>query len=102
MKDLGKLRCSGVSFSSFENNVLKVEGEDITSVQYRKIERTPGNDFDVVLSNPASVENIGQRPGADRNQKGESLSMTNFKVSDPTLPTPSMRRFKSGLLTVKS
>ena len=56
MKDLGKLRCSGVSYSSFENNVLRVEGEGVVSAQYRKIERTPGNDFGVVLSDPVKVQ----------------------------------------------
>ncbi|XP_020602220.1 uncharacterized protein LOC110041277 [Orbicella faveolata] len=59
MKDLGKLRCSGVSYSSFENNVLRVEGEGVVSVQYRKIERTPRNDFGVVLSDPVNVQSTG-------------------------------------------
>jgi len=56
MEDLGKLRCSGVSYSSFENNVLRVEGEGVVSAQYRKIERTPGNDFGVVLSDPVKLQ----------------------------------------------
>ncbi|KAJ7392248.1 hypothetical protein OS493_013626 [Desmophyllum pertusum] len=56
MKDLGKLRCEGASYSSFENNVLRVEGEGIVSAQYRKIERTPGDDFGVVLSDAARVQ----------------------------------------------
>lgn len=65
MKDLGKLRCTGETYSSFQNNVLQVKGKGIVSAQYSKIERMPGNDFDVVLSNPVSVQNT---------QKGESFS----------------------------
>lgn len=57
-EDLGKLRCEGVNYSSFDNNVLRVEGEGIVSAQYRKIERTSGNDFDVSLSDPVEVQNI--------------------------------------------
>ena len=57
-KDLGKLRCEGASYSSFGNNVLRVEGEGIVSAQYRRIERTPGDDFDVVLSDPVKVQNM--------------------------------------------
>lgn len=63
MKDLGKLRCSGVSYSSFENNMLRVEGEGVISAQYRKIDRTPGKDFGVVLSDPVAVQNTGERTG---------------------------------------
>ena len=74
MKDLGELRCEGVSYSSFENNVLRVEGEDIVSAQYRKIERTPGNDFDVVLSDPVSVQKTGHSPGAAAGKKGKPLT----------------------------
>ena len=55
IKDLGKLQCNGVRYSSFENNVLRVEGEGIASAKYRKIERTPGNDFGVVLSDPVEI-----------------------------------------------
>ena len=62
-KDLGKLRCSGVSYSSFESNVLRVEGEGVISAQYRKIDRTPGKDFGVVLSDPVAVQNTGERTG---------------------------------------
>ena len=62
MKDLGKLHCEGVSYSSFENNVLRVEGEGIVSARYRKIDRTPGDDFDVVLSDPVQVESTGGNP----------------------------------------
>lgn len=65
MKDLGKLCCTGETYSSFQNNVLQVKGKGIVSAQYSKIERMPGNDFDVVLSNPVSVQNT---------QKGESFS----------------------------
>ena len=65
MKDLGKLRCNGVSYSSFENNVLRIEGEGVVSAQYRKIERIPRNDFGVVLSDPVNVRSSsGSRPAA--------------------------------------
>ena len=63
MEDLGKLRCSGVSYSRFENNVLRVEGEGVVSAKYRKIDRTPGKDFDVVLSDPVEVHNTGEKKG---------------------------------------
>ena len=63
VKDLGKLRCSGVSYSSFENNVLRIEGESVVSAQYRKIERTPGEDFGVVLSDPVVVQNTSEKEG---------------------------------------
>ena len=59
VKDLGKLHCSGVSYSSFENNVLRVEGKDVVSAEYRKIERTSRNDFGVVLSDPVNVQSTG-------------------------------------------
>ena len=74
MKDLGDLRCEGVSYSSFDNNVLRVEGEGIVSAQYRRIKRSPGNDFDVVLSDPVSIQSTNARPAAAENQKGEPLS----------------------------
>ena len=61
IKDLGKLYCDGVSYSSFENNVLRVEGEDVFSAQYRKIDRPPRNDFDVALSDPVSVRNAAKK-----------------------------------------
>ena len=62
IEDLGKLHCEGADYSSFENNVLRVEGEDIVSAQYRKIERAPGDDFRVVLSDPVRVRNTGGNP----------------------------------------
>ena len=58
VEDLGKLRCTGRSFSSFENNVLRVEGEGIVSAQYRKIVRPPGDDFNILHSEPISVLNV--------------------------------------------
>lgn len=70
MKDLGKLNCEGVSYSSFENNVLRVEGEGIVSAQYRKIERPQGNDFDVVLSDPVQVLNTSGIRASAMDQKG--------------------------------
>ena len=63
MKDLGKLQCNGASFSSFQNNVLRVDGEGIISAQYRKIERTPGKDFGVVLSDPVKVQSTSEQKG---------------------------------------
>lgn len=57
-EDLGKLRCEGASYSSFENNVLRVEGEGIVSARYSKIERTSGNDFDVELSDPVKIQHM--------------------------------------------
>lgn len=56
IKDLGKLHCEGANFSKFENNVLRIEGGDIVSAQYRKIERTPGDDFGVILSDAVRVQ----------------------------------------------
>ena len=63
MQDLGKLSCGGVSYSSFENNVLRVEGEGVVSAQYRKIDRPPGKDFGVVLSDPVVVQNTSEKKG---------------------------------------
>lgn len=68
--DLGKLHCEGANYSSFENNVLRVRGEDIVSAQYRKIERTPGDDFNVVLSDPVRVHNTSGNCVPERNFKG--------------------------------
>lgn len=68
VEDLGKLRCEGASYSSFENNILHVEGKDIVSARYRKIERPPGNDFDAVLTDPVNVQNVSE------GNKGESFS----------------------------
>ena len=64
-KDFGQLHCNGVSYSSFENNVLRIEGTGVISVQYRTIQRRSGNDFEVVLSDPVSVRNAkkGNRTG---------------------------------------
>ena len=63
MKDLGKLSCGGVSYSSFENNVLRVEGDGVVSAQYRKIDRPLGKDFGVVLSDPVVVQNTSEKKG---------------------------------------
>lgn len=77
IKDLGRLNCDGVSYSSFENNVLVVEGEGIVSAQYRKIARTPGNDFAVVLSDPLEVRNDSWSPmDKDGSQKGKKFAFT--------------------------
>lgn len=58
VKDLGKLKCEGVQYSSFKNNVLEVKGKEISSVQYKTIERPLGDDFTVVLSDPVSLPNV--------------------------------------------
>ena len=58
IKDLGKLQCTGERYSTFINNVLEVRGGDISSVQYRTIERPRGDDFGVVLSDPESLSNM--------------------------------------------
>ena len=79
MKDLGKLRCDGVSYSSFENNVLRVEGEGIVAAQYTKIQRTPGKDFDVVLSDPVKVQNTSDQQGELFSQLILLLPITNGK-----------------------
>ena len=71
IKDLGKLSCVGVSYSSFEDNVLRVEGEGIVSAQYRKIERPEGDDFRVVLSDPVKVPNKSGSRASTTDQKGE-------------------------------
>lgn len=72
-KDFGKLRCNGASYSSFENNVLRVEGNGVVSVQYRTIQRPLGDDFGVVLSDPVRVRNEEKR-----NQTGECFQKSNF------------------------
>lgn len=58
IEDLGKLQCEGESFSSFHNNVLRVEGEGIVSAQYRIIGRPPGDDFNILRSEPVPIPNI--------------------------------------------
>lgn len=64
--DLGKLRCEGKTYSTYAHNILDVKGEDISSVQYRIIERAPGDDFHTVLSEPKHVVNqakiLNQKP----------------------------------------
>ena len=71
MTDLGKLRCNGVNYSSFENNVLRIEGEGVVSAQYRTIERTPRNDFGVVLSDPVNVQSTSGNRVAAKIPKGK-------------------------------
>lgn len=67
VKDLGKLKCEGVRYSSFANNVLEVRGEQITSVMYKTVERPPEDDFNVVLSDPVSMINMADAGKKDRN-----------------------------------
>ena len=58
VKDLGKLQCSGESYSTYRNNVLEVKGAGISAVQYRTIERPRGDDFGVKLSTPSNLWNL--------------------------------------------
>ena len=58
MKDSGKKRRRNSSFSNFENNVLRIEGEGIVSAHYRKIVREAGEDYYVFLSEPVSISNL--------------------------------------------
>jgi len=62
VRDLGRLRCKGASFSSFEDdNLLRVKGEGIVSAQYRKIGRPSGDDFNILRSHPVSVPHIANK-----------------------------------------
>lgn len=79
MKDLGKLSCEGVSYSSFENNVLRIEGEAVVSAQFRKIERAEGDDFRVVLSDPVKVLNTSGDRASATDQKGEIKHKCNLR-----------------------
>ena len=71
VKDLGKLRCTGQTYSTFINNVLEVKGEGISSVQYRIIERPRGDDFKAVLSEPKNLPNMAENvtPGIQEDSK---------------------------------
>ena len=73
VEDFGKLHCKGASFSSFENNVLRVEGEGIISAQYRTIGRPPGDDFKVLRSEPVPVQNTVDK-SAEKAEKHEQYS----------------------------
>ncbi|XP_073234705.1 uncharacterized protein [Porites lutea] len=79
VEDLGELRCKGRSFSSFENNVLRVEGEGIVSAQYRKIGRKAGDDYHVLLSKPVSIVNLADKSGGKtQTSKGLFSRLWNF------------------------
>jgi hypothetical protein len=56
MTNLGGLDC-GTLQSSFRNNTLHIEGDDIVSVSYRIIIRPAHNDFGSSLSESVSVPN---------------------------------------------
>ena len=79
VKNLGKLQCEGESFSNFENNVLRVEGEDIVSAQYRKIGRPSGDDFKVTLSDPVPISNLVERTADEEQSKGMSSDLREDK-----------------------
>ena len=79
MKDLGKLSCEGVSYSSFEDNVLRIEGEAVVSAQFRKIGRAEGDDFRVVLSDPVKVLNTSGGRASATDQKGEIKHKCNLR-----------------------
>ena len=76
VKDLGKLQCKGERHSFFINNLLEVKGEDIYSAQYSTIERPPGDDFKVVLSDPVSLSNEAE-PGNDENRANTGENYVN-------------------------
>ena len=73
IKDFGKLRCGGRDFSSFENGVLRIKGEGITSAKFRTIERPIGEDFEAELSRPVDVLNRASNKREQRDSKGEPL-----------------------------
>ena len=73
IEDLGKLRCEGKSFSKFENNVLRIEGENIVSAQYRTIDRPPEDDFKILRSEPVPVPNMAEKT-AEKAAKHEQYS----------------------------
>jgi len=52
-----------------------VEGEDIVSAQYRKIERTPGDDFGVVLADPVSIQNTSESSSAESGRTGRDCKL---------------------------
>ncbi|KAL9978380.1 hypothetical protein ACROYT_G015885 [Oculina patagonica] len=82
VKDLGKLQCNGERYSTFINNVLEVKGDDITSVQYRTIERPTGDDFNVKLSDPVNVWNLAMptvQPAIRRTTKPGSWNASQGK-----------------------
>lgn len=79
VKNLGKLQCKGRSFSNFENNVLRVEGEDIVSAQYRKIGRPSGDDFKVTRSDPVPISNLVERTADEEQSKGMSSELREDK-----------------------
>jgi len=72
--DLGRLQCEGASFSSFENNLLRVEGEGIVSAQYRKIGRPSGDDFNVLHSHPVPVPNVAKKETDEKETKDKQYS----------------------------
>ena len=50
-----------------------MKGEEIYSAQYRTIERPPGEDFKVVLSDPTSLSNEAEpENGENRANTGEN------------------------------
>ena len=79
VKNLGKLQCEGESFSNFENNVLRVEGEDIVSAHYRKIGRPSGDDFRVTRSDPVPISNLVERTADEEQSKGMSSDLREDK-----------------------
>ncbi|XP_031550899.1 uncharacterized protein LOC116288272 [Actinia tenebrosa] len=57
IKNLQPLEC-GRSISTFEKDVLRVEGENIVSVYYRTLTRPDGNDDAVNISEPIEIPNL--------------------------------------------
>lgn len=80
VKNLGKLECKGKRFSSFDNNVLQVEGEGIVSAQYRKIGRPTGDDFNVFRSDPVPVPNLNEKSANQEQSTGFFSKIWNFFI----------------------
>ena len=55
IKDIGPLKCPGKTFSSFEKDVLRVEGEGSLSVKYWIVVRPEGDDFTRKLVGPKVI-----------------------------------------------
>lgn len=77
-KDFGKLRCNGASYSSFENNVLRVEGTGVVSVQYKGLWGTILEWFFLIQSEFATRKSVIKQVSVFRSQN--STIVLNFLV----------------------
>ena len=57
--------------------MLEVKGGGISSVQYRTIERPPGDDFRVVLSDPKNLLNTAEKADKETNGNYANTGKTN-------------------------